>query len=206
MIVTSATSNAGKLAEFRLAAERFGAGWRVEPLAGLDRLPACEETGASFEENAIRKALYYGPHAPGLLFVDDSGLVVDALAGQPGVLSARWAGPGATDEANNRLLVEKLRGVEDRRARFVCVVALADRGRLVATFRRAVRGSILDQPRGSGGFGYDPLFFHPPYGATLAEVSAARKLEVSHRGLALKAMFGFLHSGFLQNASTPEIR
>ena len=184
-----ATTNAGKLREFRLAIDRFGRGrFRIETLPGLGDIPPCEETGSTFEENAVAKALYYGVRAPGLLFADDSGLEVDALAGAPGVQSARFAGPAATDTDNNRLLLEKMRGVADRGARFVCVVALAKRGNLIGTFQGVVEGRLLEQPRGRNGFGYDPLFFHPPFGRTLAEVSAERKLEVSHRGRALAAM------------------
>jgi XTP/dITP diphosphohydrolase len=179
-----ATTNPGKLREFRLAVE-------VEPLPGLHGIAPCEETGATFEENAVEKALYYSQHAAGLLFVDDSGLEVRALGGAPGVLSARFAGAQASDEANNRLLVERLRGVEDRAARFVCVVALAEKGALIRTFRGVVEGRILDAPRGAQGFGYDPLFFYEPFGCTFGEASAERKLSVSHRARALRQMVEF---------------
>lgn len=187
-----ATTNPGKLREFRLAAERFGGGIEIEALPGLERIEPPEEHGKTFEENAIAKAVYYSRYAPGLLFADDSGLEVDALGGAPGVRSARYAGPGATDEENNRLLIERLRGVEDRTARFVCVVALAERGRLVRTFRGTVEGRVLEAPRGENGFGYDPLFYYPPFGCTLAEVSGEKKLSVSHRGKALEAMLAWL--------------
>ncbi len=187
-----ATTNPGKLREFRLAAERFGGGIEIEALPGLERIEPPEEHGETFEENAIAKAVYYSRYAPGLLFADDSGLEVDALGGAPGVRSARYAGPGATDEENNRLLIERLQGVEDRTARFVCVVALAERGRLVLTFRGTVEGRVLEAPRGENGFGYDPLFYYPPFGCTLAEVSGEKKLSVSHRGKALEAMLGWL--------------
>lgn len=193
MTLFCATRNPGKLREFRLAIERFGGGrFTVEPLPGLEAIAPCRETGATFRENAIAKALYYSAYAPGLLFADDSGLEVDALGGAPGVLSARFAGPDATDEANNRLLLERLRGVENRSARFVCAVALAERGRLIATFDGVVEGWIAEAPRGDHGFGYDPLFFYPPFGCTLAEAPAERKLAVSHRGQALAAMVRFL--------------
>ncbi len=196
MILYCATTNPGKLREFRLAAETYGRGIvRVEPLPDLDRVPPCEETGRTFEENAVQKALYYSRYAPGPLFAEDSGLEVDALGGAPGVFSARFAGPGATDEANNRLLLDKLRGVQDRRGRYVCVVAVAERGRLLRTFRGVVEGRILEEPRGSGGFGYDPLFYYEPFGATLAEVSAEQKLSVSHRGRALRQLIQWLSCG-----------
>jgi len=193
VILYCATTNPGKLREFRKAAEAYGQGRiQVELLPGLEGIPPCEETGRTFEENAVRKALYYSLRAPGPLFAEDSGLEVDALGGAPGVFSARFAGPGATDEANNRLLLEKLRGVADRRARFVCVVALADRGRLVRTFCGAVEGRIAEAPCGSNGFGYDPLFYYEPFGATFGEVSAERKMSVSHRGQALRRLMEWL--------------
>lgn len=187
MTVYCATGNAGKLREFRLAAAE--ADIRVETVSGLAAIPPCEETGATFEANAVLKARYYGPHAPGWLFADDSGLEVDALGGAPGVYSARFAGPDATDDANNRLLVERMRGARDRTARFVCVIALVDGGRLVETFRGAVEGQILEEPRGPNGFGYDPLFFYPPFGCSFGETEPERKLTVSHRGTALRALF-----------------
>jgi XTP/dITP diphosphohydrolase len=188
LTILCATSNPGKLAEFRAAS---GA-WRVEPLPDLEAISPCDESGATFEENAAAKARYYGAFAQGWLFAEDSGLEVDALGGAPGVFSARFAGPGASDAANNSLLIEKLRGVARRQARYVAVIALARSGRIVATFRGTVEGRILEAPRGKGGFGYDPLFFYPPYAATLAEVDAERKLAVSHRGAALRAMFQYL--------------
>lgn len=193
MIVYCATTNPGKLREFRLAAETYGRGRvEVEPLPGLETIPPPEETGSSFEENAIQKALYYGRHAPGLLFAEDSGLEVDALGGAPGVLSARFGGPGATDEDNNRLLLEKMRGIKRRAARYVCVAALVEDGSLLATFRGEVEGWIAEAPRGSNGFGYDPLFYYEPFRATFGEVSAERKMSVSHRSRAVRAMIEWL--------------
>lgn len=190
-----ATTNQGKLREFRLAIESLSAGaWTAEPVEGFKEIPAYKETGATFEENAAGKAVYYSAYAPGPLFADDSGLVVDALGGAPGVLSARYAGEHAGDAANNRLLVERLAGVADRTARFVCVVALAERDKLLGTFRDVVEGRMLDAPRGRDGFGYDPLFFYPPFNCTFAEIPGARKQEVSHRGQALKAMVEYLLS------------
>lgn len=193
MRIWCASTNRGKLAEFRLAVEEFGGGrFTVEPLEGMREIPPAEETGATFEENAIQKALYYGRHAEGLLFADDSGLEVDALGGAPGVYSARFAGEGAGDAANNRLLLERLAGTEDRAARFVCVAALVDGARLVGTFRGTVEGRIIEEARGSHGFGYDPLFYYPAFGCTFGEASEEQKLGVSHRGNALSAMIRFL--------------
>ncbi len=193
MTLHCATGNAGKLREFHaLAANR---NVNFEMLPEFSRLPPCEETGATFEQNAVLKAGYYSLHASGLLFADDSGLEVEALGGGPGVRSARFAGPRASDEANNRLLLERLRGVSDRRARFVCVIALARAGKVVRTFHGAVEGFILDEPRGANGFGYDPLFFYAPFGCSFGEASPECKLAVSHRGQALRAMLDFLGPG-----------
>ena len=124
-----ATTNPGKLREFQRA---FAGSIELETLPGLVSIPVCEETGTTFEANAIEKALYYSKHCDGYLFSEDSGLEVDALDGQPGVYSARFAGPGASDEANNRLLLERMKGVPNRTARFVCVAALAKSGPVAA--------------------------------------------------------------------------
>ena len=181
-----ATGNAGKLREFRLAAAH--APVEIELLPGFRTIPACVEDGVTFEENAFRKARHYGPHAPGPLFADDSGLEVDALGGAPGVWSARFAGPDSTDEANNRLLLEKMHGVANRAARFSCAIALVEGERVCGVYRGAVEGMILDRPRGAGGFGYDPLFYCPGLGCTFGEAGEEQKFSISHRGQALLAM------------------
>ena len=184
-----ATTNCGKLREFQLALRDST---QVEALPGLESIAPCEETGVTFEENAIQKALYYSRHCDGYLFVDDSGLEVDALAGAPGVHSARFAGPGATDAANNQLLLDRMRGVLDRTARFVCVVALAKSGQLVHTFRGEVEGQLLEVPQGANGFGYDPLFFYPSFECSFGQAPLERKMEVSHRAQALVKMRTYL--------------
>ncbi len=186
MTIYCATSNPGKLREFQLAAPDFDI--RKLPV----RVEPPEETGATFEENAALKALYYSQYSDGYLFADDSGLEVDALDGQPGVHSARFAGPDANDQDNNQLLLQRLAGKPDRSARFVCVIALVKDGQLVKTFRGSVEGRILEEARGSGGFGYDPLFFHEPFGCTFGEASIEDKMKVSHRAQALNAMFAYL--------------
>lgn len=186
MIVHCATSNPGKLREFQLAAPDFD----IRALSL--QLEPPEETGATFEENAAIKTLYYSQFAAGYLFADDSGLEVDALGGAPGVHSARFAGPHAKDRDNNDLLLQKLAGKTDRIARFVCVIALANNGQLMKTFRGSVEGRILTEPHGSGGFGYDPLFFHEPFGCTFGEAPIEDKMKVSHRAQALEAMFTYL--------------
>ncbi len=185
-----ATTNRGKLREFQMALEDSD---QVQALPGLASITPCQETGATFEENAVQKALYYSKFCDGNLFVDDSGLEVEALNGAPGVYSARFAGPNATDAANNQLLLDRMRGVTDRTARFVCVVALAESGRLVRTFRGEVEGRLLEAPRGDNGFGYDPLFFYPPFDCTFGEVPLERKMQVSHRAEALRQMRDYLN-------------
>jgi len=184
-----ATTNSGKLREFRLA---LAGSFDVAPLPRLECLSPPEETGATFEENAVQKALYYSKHCVGLLFVDDSGLEVDALAGAPGIHSARYTGANASDRANNQLLLDRMRGVTDRTARFVCVVALAESERMLGTFRGEVEGRLTDEPIGANGFGYDPLFFYPPFGCTFGEAPLEEKMKVSQRSLALAAMRDFL--------------
>jgi XTP/dITP diphosphohydrolase len=187
-----ATGNAGKLREFRLAAE--GLPFAIDLLPGYRAIPPCIEDGATFEQNAIIKARHYAPHAGGPLFADDSGLEVDALGGAPGVRSARFSGEGASDEANNRLLLERLRGAKSRTARFVCAIALVEAGQVRGVWRGTVEGLMLEAARGANGFGYDPLFFSPALGCTFGEADDAQKFQVSHRGQALRAMLRDLYS------------
>jgi XTP/dITP diphosphohydrolase len=190
MKIWCASGNAGKLREFRLAGQLLHVD--VEPLPDLKSIPAPEETGITFEENACLKATYYSRFAPGLLFADDSGLAVDALGGDPGVYSARYAGEHATDADNNRLVSERLGENPNRAARFVCVIALAKDGEVVKTFRGEVEGQLLREARGPGGFGYDPLFYYPGFDRSFGEVDDAKKFGVSHRGNAVRAMLEYL--------------
>jgi XTP/dITP diphosphohydrolase len=189
-----ATGNPGKLREFQLAGKLLDID--IQPLAELKSIATPEETGATFEENARLKAEYYSRFAPGPLFADDSGLEVDALGGAPGIYSARYScknpGQHASDAANNALLLERMTGIIDRTARFVCVIAFADSGKAERTFRGEVEGRILDEPHGPGGFGYDPLFYYQPFGCTFGEVDDAKKFGVSHRGNALREMLQYL--------------
>jgi XTP/dITP diphosphohydrolase len=193
-----ATGNPGKLREFRMAAGL--APVDIELLPGFTQIEPCVEDGRTFEENAAIKARHYGRHTSGLLFADDSGLEVDALDGAPGVFSARFSllhppvegPPLPVDEANNRLLLKKLRGVENRSARFVCAIALVEDGQLRGVWRGAVEGTINGEARGRGGFGYDPLFYCPPVGCTFGEATEEQKFAVSHRGQALRKMIAAL--------------
>jgi XTP/dITP diphosphohydrolase len=187
----AATGNPGKLREFRLAAETRP-DIQIDLLPGFSEIPPCVETGLTFEENALLKARYYARYASGLLFADDSGLEVDALGGAPGVYSARFAGFGATDAANNRVLLKTMNGIQPRSARFECVIALVDNDEVRGIFRGSVAGELTAEPHGSGGFGYDPLFYYPPFGCTFGEATAEQKLSVSHRGQALRALLDSL--------------
>src|SRR5581483_3281600 len=150
------SSNPGKLGEFALVAHQAGlADVALEALPELKRIQPPEETGSTFEENAMLKALYYSGFTSEIVLADDSGLSVDALNGAPGVLSARYAGPDASDKDNNNLLLRKLGTTVHREAHFVCAIALARKGRVLTTQRGVVEGQILPEPRGKNGFGYD---------------------------------------------------
>jgi len=186
-----ATSNAGKLRDFAGVAEEHGIA--VAALPNFSSLPAVPEDEATFEANARKKAEAYSRFAPGtIVLADDSGLEVKALGGAPGVRSARYATTSqeenASDAANNARLLHEMQNIADeqRRAQFVCVIVAARDGKALATFRGEAHGKILHAPRGSGGFGYDPLFYFPQLGKTFAELSAAEKARVSHRGQAFR--------------------
>jgi XTP/dITP diphosphohydrolase len=184
-----ATSNAGKLRDFAaLAAPQAIA---IAGVPGFADFPAVAEDSPTFEGNARKKAEFYSLHTHGEpVLADDSGLEVDALNGAPGIHSARYAAgpehPNASDADNNRKLLRELETVPQaqRTARFVCVIALAENGRTQATFRGEAEGQILDRPRGTGGFGYDPLFYFPALRKSFAELSPEEKALVSHRGQA----------------------
>jgi XTP/dITP diphosphohydrolase len=187
-----ATGNAGKARE--IAAALAGLPLRVISLADLGVAADFEETGSTFARNARGKAAFYSERTGLPTLAEDSGLVVDALGGSPGVLSARFSGPGADDARNNRKLLRLMKDVPDERrgARFVCCMVLARGGRPVKQVTGRVPGLILRQARGSGGFGYDPLFFHRRLGRTFAELAPEEKNAVSHRGRAIRAMAAFL--------------
>jgi XTP/dITP diphosphohydrolase len=186
MRIYGCSSNPAKLREFALG------GLEIDALPNLKQIPAPEETGTTFEENASAKALYYSRLTPEIVLADDSGIEVDALHGAPGVYSARYAGPEATDEENNNLLLDNLGGANHREGRFVCVLVLAQRGEILLIVRGVVEGQILNAPRGTGGFGYDPLFFYPPLARSFAELTPKEKFAVSHRGNALRALLARL--------------
>ena len=189
-----ATTNKGKLREIR----SLLAGVAIE-LVTLRDLPALEEpeeTGLTFEDNARLKALYYSGHTGMTTVAEDSGLVIDGLDGEPGVRSARFLRPDATYPERFAEIDRRLSGPpeKNRTARFVCALAVAERGHIIYEARGTVEGEIAREPRGSAGFGYDPIFYYPPYGSTLAEVAEDAKLAVAHRGQAFRALTSWLAS------------
>jgi len=195
-----ASGNPGKLREYQVLAA--GHVLDLELLPGFAAVPEFPENAPTFAENAAGKAIYYSQHCTGMVFADDSGLVVPALDGAPGVLSARYAGPGATSEQRNEKLLGELRGKNgvQRAAYFVCVIAVAERGRCEFVVSEKVDGEILERPRGSGGFGYDPVFFFPPLGKGFAELSADEKNVYSHRGKAFRRLMDVLeHQVFVEH-------
>jgi XTP/dITP diphosphohydrolase len=204
--VVVATSNPGKIRDFAGAALRFDI--EIAAIPNFSSLPAVVEDGTTFEANARKKAEGYSQYAPGeIVIADDSGLEVDALEGAPGVHSARYAAdePHAAeantdDDANNAKLVRQMKAVapEKRSGRFVCCIAAARDGKTLAVFEGKAEGVILDRPRGSNGFGYDPLFYFPRIGKTFAELSAEEKAQYSHRGAAFKKFLEWARNSNLQ--------
>ena len=183
-----ATTNPGKLREVRAALS--GLPLELTALTDCPGLPDAVEDGATFEQNARIKALHFAALVKGWILADDSGLEVDALGGAPGVHSARYAGRERDDAGNNAKLIAELAGcpAEQRTARFRCVLALARPGEICLTVEGKVEGVIADQAAGENGFGYDPHFFVPSLGVTLAQLSSERKNQISHRGNAVKAL------------------
>jgi XTP/dITP diphosphohydrolase len=196
-----ASSNPGKLAEYRVLAQSLApvCAMEVELLPRFETLPSFEENAPTFAENAAGKALHYSRFHDGLIFADDSGLVVPALDGAPGVHSARYAGPDATSAERNGKLLAALRGktAAEREAHFVCAIALAQHGRAHAVVTASVHGEILEAPRGAAGFGYDPVFYFPPLKKAFAEIPTAEKNQHSHRGQAFRKLAVFLASANL---------
>jgi len=187
-----ATSNPGKLREYReLAADQP---IQLESVPGIASAAPFDESANTFAENSAGKALYYSMLTPEPVIGDDSGLVVPALGGAPGVHSARFAGPDATDADRVSKLLAEMRGKTggDRRARFVCVLTLAQTGRAIAVLSDSVEGTIAEAPRGTGGFGYDPIFYFEKLGRTYAEIPKELKNEYSHRGRAFRKLLKFL--------------
>ncbi len=188
-----ATRNAHKTEEIQRI---LGPQFKVNDLAGYPEIPHIAETGRTFQENAILKALTVSRKLPGLVIADDSGLEVDALNGTPGIHSARFAGPNATDKEKIDKLLDELARVgaikNARCARFRCVLALARKGKVLGVFEGIVEGQIADRPRGSRGFGYDPIFAPQGFEQTFGELGPEEKNQLSHRARALEKLRAFL--------------
>ena len=187
-----ATHNAHKAREF---AEILGAEFALRDLSSEAEMPVVEETGDTFAQNAILKAVAISKLLSGLVVADDSGLEVDALHGAPGVFSARYAGASATDQENVARLLSELRQTAKRPpfvARFRCVLALAREGEVIDTFEGVIEGVIVDSPRGSAGFGYDPIFQPDGGTKTFAELPAVEKNRISHRARAIRLLHAAL--------------
>jgi XTP/dITP diphosphohydrolase len=201
-----ATRNAHKTKEIQ---KILGPQFQVNDLAEHPEIPHIAETGRTLEENAILKAVAVSKRVPGLVVADDSGLEVDALGGAPGIYSARYAGPAASDKEKIEKLLEELGRVgapkDARPARFRCVLALARKGEVLGVFEGIVEGQIADQPRGSHGFGYDPIFVPNGFQRTFGELEPAEKNQLSHRARALEKLHRFLILGPDQQKSDGDI-
>jgi len=184
-----ATRNPNKTREFR---ELLGQAFDVSDLSLFPEIAIPKETGRTFEENATLKAIAASNKLPNLVIADDSGLEVDAIGGAPGVFSARYAGENAGDVSNVDKLLRELRkqnvATEKRSARFRCVIALAQNGKVLGRFEGVVKGKIVEPPRGNGGFGYDPIFEPKGFDQTFAEMTPESKNKISHRGQAIAAL------------------
>ena len=191
-----ASSNAGKLREFR--AMSAGREFEIDLLPRFLELPTFSEDAPTFAENAAGKALHYSRFAEDVVFADDSGLAVAALGGAPGVRSARYAGTNASDAERVTKLLSEMRGKtgSDRAARFICIIAAAHRGSMLAVVSDSAEGVIAEAPRGRAGFGYDPIFYFPALRRTFAELSGEEKNEVSHRGKAFRKLLDNMSSGY----------
>ncbi len=189
----AATTNRGKLEEItHLFAQDFVA-VKLYCLADFNITAQCPEDGLTFAQNAAAKALYYSLLVPGVLTAgDDSGLTVEILNGAPGVFSSRYSGPDATDDKNTTKLLTQLKNIPNRNAKFVTAVCLAQDGKIVASFTGEVAGQIIDERRGSHGFGYDPVFYYPPFNKTFAQLTTLEKNNISHRARAFVQLRDFL--------------
>lgn len=188
MKLVLATHNQGKIRELKECLATIG--WEGIPISEISRVPDPEETGKTFKENALQKAHYYmqAVHMP--VLSDDSGIIADVLGEEPGIYSARYAGTHGDDKANNKKLVERLSSYEgsDRKGHYACVIAVVFPDGKEITTEGTCYGVIRDFEEGTGGFGYDPLFYLPEKGKTMAELSMEEKNAISHRGKALRAM------------------
>ncbi len=188
MKIVLATKNKGKIREFCEALSEIG--WEGVPLSEVADVAEPAETGMTFMENALQKARAYAEAVGMPVLSDDSGIIADVLGDEPGIYSARYAGEHGDDEANNQKLIERLRPYhgDDRRAHYVCAVALVFPDGKCVTAEGTCEGILRDFYAGTGGFGYDPLFYLPPFEKTMAELSLSEKNSISHRGKALREL------------------
>lgn len=185
-VLVLATHNKGKKREYELLFKEYPI--KVKGFSGLKGIPKIEEEGSTFEEIAKRKAQSASKILGVPTLADDSGLVVEALDGAPGIFSARYAGELSDDYQNNLKLLEEMRGKENRNATFVCSIAIAKPAGQVLNYTGRCPGIILNELRGANGFGYDPLFYYPPLSRTFAQLSVEEKNRVSHRGQAMRRL------------------
>jgi len=188
-----ATTNPGKIKEIKKLLGEKTSSLKLFSLKDLNIGDRFQEEGNTFQENAMTKANFYSQQAKDWLTIgEDSGLMVEALEGEPGIYSARYAGLQASDEQNIARLLEKLKYIKNRQARFISVVSLAKNGRFIRSFEGRVEGIILNYPRGPHGFGYDPVFYYPPLKKTFAELFTEEKNKISHRGQTFQQLKLFL--------------
>jgi XTP/dITP diphosphohydrolase len=193
--ILAATTNRGKVQEIEKLFTSCLIRVRLYFLPDFNIAVDCPEAGETFFENAAAKSLFYGKFVPDIFAVgDDSGLEVEALNGAPGIFSSRYSGPDATDEKNIIKLLKQLKGIENRKAKFITAVCLSINGQIIKTFSGEVEGIIIDEKRGSGGFGYDPVFFYPPLKKTFAQLSPEEKNRISHRARAFQKLKAFLEN------------
>lgn len=205
MTLVIATGNPGKTAEIRDMLENFPV--NIKNLADFGPIPPVEEDGDTFDDNAYKKASFVSKILGLPALADDSGLVVDALGGAPGVYSARYAGENATDEQRYTKLLSEMKGETNRKAAFECVLSIAVPSGPALTYEASCEGLITEQPVGEGGFGYDPVFYYPPLKKTFGQLTRAEKSRVSHRGKALQELreeFDKVLSWIEQNMPIPE--
>ena len=186
MTLVIATRNAGKAAEIRDLLEEFPV--RIKNIGDFRPIPEVEEDGHTFDDNAYKKASFAARVLGIPALADDSGLVVDALGGAPGVYSARYAGENATDEQRYRKLLAEMKGKTHRKAAFECVLSIAVPGGPALTYEGRCEGEIAEEPAGQNGFGYDPIFYYPALGKTFGQLTRDEKSHISHRGKALREL------------------
>jgi len=193
MDLLAATKNEGKIKEIDRLLKEGSLDVTVFSLSHFNISADCPETGDTFLDNSIEKSLFYSRMVTDIYTVaDDSGLAVDALGGKPGVYSARYAGEPKDDERNIQKLLKELTHIENRKAKFVTVVTLSINGKVIESFTGEVEGVLLREKRGTGGFGYDPIFYYPPFQKTFAELTMEEKNQISHRAAAFKKLISFL--------------